>query len=358
MKKAGKILLIVVGLFVCIFGMNQFRCNHSAKENLREAGIRYYRMEDYSNAVESFSLALEQKEPFTKDVDLDIYYYLANGEFRQKHYSNAITYYNKLIELGEKSAGLYTDLGISYMNLSKYEAAYRALKKAVSYGDSTIDVYYNVCQACIYTNRSLECVKYAKLGYPKIKKTMDSKVLHALETKEISSLSKERRDLLKKYGTMAYMSGDEEYAYTIYSLLNDGQDEEIPLYLGYCLAGKKDYKGAIAAITQYEQTHEATPLADAKLAYCFIQLGQYEEAKTWIEKALSYENQPMKQELLMEKGIVFERTGDFDAAFDCFSEYVKAYPSDPKGIREYDFLVTRISDEKAAVCGVDNGNHQ
>ena len=88
-----------------------------------------------------------------------------------------------------------------------------------------------------------------------------------------------------------------------------------------------------------------------------MQLERYEDALKLVDKALSVKGQKLKRELIFEKGVALEKTGSFDDAFDIFKSYIEDYPNDEEALDEYDFLTTRISDEKAEQANVSNGNN-
>lgn len=343
-------------LTVSIVCMVQFKQQHSAKETLREEGIRYYRMARYEDAADCFSLALKQQELFTEESDRDIYYYLADGEMKQEDYASAITYYEKLVQLKEESVDLYANMGICYEQLDKAEQAYSCFKQAVALEDSNGDIYSHLSQVCNKLGKTEECQEYAQKGYDCVKKQLSKNVTALLSGGQANSLTTgERRDL-NQCGQLAYFSGNYQEAYQYYEILYQSGDSSAALYMGHCLAEAGEYERAMELLNAYKETDGDNPLADAKIVYCYMQLGQYEEALALVDEALNQEGQTLQQELLYEKGVALERKGEFDSAFDCFAQYVEQYPGEEKGKREYDFLVTRISDEKAAVAGVDNGN--
>ena len=356
MHKRIKYIAILVLVILCGYGMVQFKTNHSAKEVLREEGIRYYRMAKYEDAVDCFSLALKQQESFSDDVDKDIYFYLADGEMKQENYTTAITYYEKLIELSENGVDLYANLGICYEQQEKYDQAYTYFNKASKCKGASSEVFYQLAEICLLVNRPEEAKKAATSGYKLLKKQISKPVQEAMKTGVFKDASKGQITELTQCAQLAYLSGDYENAYSYYKILKDTGNETADLYMGHCLAEAGRYDEALNLLLGYEQEHGEHLLATTKIAYCYMQQEKYEEALPLIDKALSGNETALVQELLYEKGIALEHTGDFDGAFDCFAEYSKDYPEDEQGKREYDFLVTRISDEKAASAGVDNGN--
>lgn len=356
MHKRVKYAAIAVLVILCGYGMVQFKNHHSAKETLREEGIRYYRMAKYADAADCFSLALKQQESFSGSVDKDIYFYLADGEMKQENYITAITYYEKLLELSENGVDLYANLGICYEEQEKYNQAYTYFNKAAECEEASSEVFYQLAEICLLVNRPEEAREAATSGYALLKKQISKPVQKALETGVLNSPTKGQLKELTKCAQLAYLSGDYDNAYSYYKILKETGNETADLYMGHCLAEAGNYDEALLLLQGYVEKHEGQQLATAKIAYCYMQQGRFQDALPLLEQALSGEETALLQELLYEKGVALEHVGDFDGAFDCFSDYISRYPKDEEGKREYDFLVTRISDEKAAAAGVDNGN--
>jgi tetratricopeptide (TPR) repeat protein len=199
-------------------------------------------------------------------------------------------------------------------------------------------------------------MEYAKQGYQYVKGQMSTAVQELVANGTAQSVTTGQSKELNKCGQLAYLSGNYEEAYTYYSVLYSAGEDGAALYMGHCLAESGQYEQALELFDNYESKHGEQPLSVAKKAYCKMQLEQYAEALELIDKALAMDGQQLGKELLYEKGVALERTGDFDSAFDCFAEYVEQYPEDTQAQREYDFLVTRLSDEKAEAVGVDNGD--
>jgi tetratricopeptide (TPR) repeat protein len=337
-------LLIVIAIICSLSFMIHFKSTHSAKERLREAGIRYYRMGWYDDADECFSLALKQKEAFSLRSDKDIYYYLADGEMKRDNYANAIVYYDKLINLGEEGKDLYGNLGLCYHEIGKDKECYDSLKKAAAASDADTEIIYTLMVTCQNLGYFDEVQKYADEGYKLVKKTLstESKELMTKDVKKSGKVSSKVLRELREYGTFAYLSGEYTVAYTCYDILMKQGHTDVTPYVACCLADKGEYEEALDMLLDYTASNETNALCDAKIVYCYMQLGKYKEALSLVDKAMSYEGQGALKELLYEKGVALEYTGDFNGAYECFREYVGKYPDDEKAKREYDFLLTRV----------------
>ena len=354
-KRIRNVLLTILVLAAALYGMLSFSWAHSAKETLREEGIRYYRMGDYENATDCLTLALKQKEAGSQKVDRDIYYYLADGQMKQEDYAAAVTYYEKLLELHNTGIDLYTNLGICYEKLNKPEAALTYYKKAIACKEATSTHYAMLAQFYRKQNAITECKSTAQKGYDLLKKEEGDTPYE--KGKDTETMSSAEKDKVLRYAVLAYLSGNYEDAYAYYKLEEDGGDQEASLAMGHCLAESGKYEEALSLLNSYVSQHGATTFANAKIAYCYMQLGQYEQAARLIDACLvASDVGGLQAELTYEKGVVLEKSGDFDSAYDCFTAYLALVPNDEKAKREVDFLITRLSDEKAAAVGQDNGN--
>ena len=337
-------ILIAVIVICSLSFMIHFKTTHSAKERLREAGIRYYRMGWYEDADECFSLALKQKEAFSLKSDKDIYYYLADSEMKRGNYKNAIVYYDKLIKLGESGKDLYGNLGLCCHEAGRDKECYDNLKKAAKASDADAEIIYTLMVTCQNLGYFDEVKQYATEGYKLIKDSL-SKETKEVMTSDISDSDKVSSKVLmelREYGTFAYLSGEYTVAYTCYDILMKQGASDVTPYVACCLADKGEYEEALNMLLDYTSSNDTNALCDAKIVYCYMQLGKYKEALLLVDKAMSYESQGAIKELLYEKGVALEYTGDFNGAYECFKEYISKYPDDEKARREYDFLSTRI----------------
>ena len=74
-----------------------------------------------------------------------------------------------------------------------------------------------------------------------------------------------------------------------------------------------------------------------------MKIENYEEAVSAFEKGMSMEDcsDTMKQEMLFNTVVSYEKLGDWDNAKEKVSEYNEQYPGDSKAEKEAEFLETR-----------------
>ena len=98
-----------------------------------------------------------------------------------------------------------------------------------------------------------------------------------------------------------------------------------------------------AAQKTYERGYEKTGDLDFLKRLCQLCL----DVKNY-DAALSYADQGIKEggdragEFLYCKIVIYEKEQDYESAYRAAAEYVKAYPEDEKGKKEYAFLSTRV----------------
>ena len=77
------------------------------------------------------------------------------------------------------------------------------------------------------------------------------------------------------------------------------------------------------------------------MGMCYAAAGDYENALTAFQTGLSLSDTGFTQELRFNEIVTYEKLGDAATAKELCESYVKDYPSDEAGQREYQFLKTR-----------------
>lgn len=94
----------------------------------------YYYKEEYSNATISLNEAF-------RNGFADAYYYLGNIYEKQGDYESALDNYRLFIEdeSSDKTASVYNQIALCYINLNQYEEALSYIKTGLSYNDIFVD---------------------------------------------------------------------------------------------------------------------------------------------------------------------------------------------------------------------------
>ena len=68
---------------------------------------------------------------------------------------------------------------------------------------------------------------------------------------------------------------------------------------------------------------------------------KYEDALSYVLKGLALEDVSAMKQLMLKKVTLYEKTVDYNKAYEAAVEYTKLYPEDKKMAREVVFLSTR-----------------
>lgn len=139
-----------------------------------------------------------------------------------------------------------------------------------------------------------------------------------------------------------YQLNDYEQAEEIYDKLIASDSDEPSYYQlkGRCARDDGDPERAMEIYTDgWEHTQDSTFL---KLI-CDIYLEQedYENALAFTEQGIAAGGET-KGEFMYQKVIIYERSLDYDAAYEAVQEYCELFPEDEKAQKEMTFLSTRI----------------
>ena len=139
-----------------------------------------------------------------------------------------------------------------------------------------------------------------------------------------------------------YQLNDYEQAEEIYDKLIASDSDESSYYQlkGRCARDDGDPERAMEIYTDgWEHTQDSTFL---KLI-CDIYLEQedYENALAFTEQGIAAGGET-KGEFMYQKVIIYERSLDYDAAYEAVQEYCELFPEDENAQKEMTFLSTRI----------------
>ncbi|MGN0466772.1 MAG: tetratricopeptide repeat protein [Lachnospiraceae bacterium] len=150
-------------------------------------------------------------------------------------------------------------------------------------------------------------------------------------------------DDVNYYEADCYMRQEKyDKAIAIYDQMLDKKADDSKLYMlkGNCYMKKKQTKEALETYkTGYEVTKDTSLLPN--IAYCHIKRGNYEKAKEIVKIGLDSGDESIKQDLLFDEIVLYEKEMDYKKAYEKAKEYVNLYPDDEKGQKELTFLETR-----------------
>lgn len=139
-----------------------------------------------------------------------------------------------------------------------------------------------------------------------------------------------------------YQLEEFDKAEEIYDHLLQSSEKETKYYLlqGRCYQAEEDYEKAVKL---YETAYEKTENSEFLKRICDLYLEQedYEKALIYADKGIQAGGES-KKELMFQKVIIYEKSEDYEAAYDAVNRYCELFPDDKNAEKEKVFLSTRI----------------
>lgn len=284
----------------------------------RGLGMAYMGLAQYKDAGKAFEAALASTDDRMRGNILDIELHLATAQYRDGDYEETIATCDRILEDYE-NADAYFLRGAGRLSEDMQEEAGADFDAAAALNSEDYDLYLDIYEC--YRKRNL-----SGLG---------SRYLQ-------SALAIQGEDMEHYYhrGRIYYYL--ENYEEAQLQLMGPAQVKYEPAM--YLLArvylALEDYMHAQAEYRQIEEEFGQSTAVCNGLALCAISSGDYELALSCIAQGLAMETGD-KQELYFNEIVAYERMQDFAAAKAKAQEYIRQYPSDEAGMREWTFLATR-----------------
>lgn len=139
-----------------------------------------------------------------------------------------------------------------------------------------------------------------------------------------------------------YQLKDYDKAEKIYNKLINNDSKNVQYYIlkGECVAKSGDVESAVKV---YEQGWNHTQDTDflEKICEIYVKQKDYENALVYIQKGIDQGGES-KASFMYGKIVIYEKAQEYDKAYEVAQKYVKLYPDDEAGKKEYTFLSTRI----------------
>lgn len=126
----------------------------SYKEELREQGIAEFNSGNYEKAEQLLQESIDEKQWFSKSMDIDSKVYIAESTLKRGDYTKALTLYNELLNSNEysnkeflKDRIEFADAMDTFINQKDYSSAAAKLEKLIEKGDSSLNIYLGACYA-------------------------------------------------------------------------------------------------------------------------------------------------------------------------------------------------------------------
>lgn len=295
------------------------------KENNKQAyrgkGIAYLQMNDNENALAMFNKALAIKE--RNDLNNDILYYKAKTLENTEKLEDAIQIYSDILASDNKNASIYSARANIYRQLSDFEASIADYDMAIKYAPEDFNVFFGKFFSLKDEGKEEEALA----------------VLEQAATIKIVS-EEDKFNLAKVH---FYQENYETALNELITSLSDGFTEA-NYYLGEISLVNGDYKSALDYYLAYEKAgNSINAIYYNQLMVCYLNLSDYENAKTSLSKAKTYSTVAIKEQLMKNEIILLEKTSDFSGALKIMEEYATTYTMDEETKKDYEFLKTRVN---------------
>lgn len=284
----------------------------------RGLGMADMGLAQYAEAQEAFKAALDCTDSRMDENVLDIELHLATAQYRDEAYDEAIATCDHILE-EHRNADAYFLRGASRLYEGREEEAGEDFDAAVSLRGEDYDLYLDI----------YEC--YRKLN------------LSGLGGEYLqSALAIQGEDTEHYYNRGRIYYYLENYEEAQMQLMGPVEAKYEPaMYLiGKVYLALQDYVHAQAAYREIQEEFGESVAACNGMALCSLASGDYDMALAYIAEGLSLDSGD-KQELYFNEIVAYEKKQDFAAAKAKAQEYVRRYPTDEAGIREWTFLSTR-----------------
>lgn len=290
------------------------------ENSYRGLGIAYLNTGEYEKSIEAFDKALGEALGKIGELEIDICYYKAVAQFKNKDMAGAIETYTSLIEYDGDNKEPYYLRATAYLNQEKLDLAKTDFDAAISKDTNAYDMYINVYENLYEHGYIDEGKLYLEKALKQLKKSEDNnlylgRVYYYLEDYETAEVELEK----------AVKAGE-----------NEGY-----LYLGQVYDKLKDTKTAQSYYSQYMEKINKSAEAYNSLGESLFQEKNYAGALQMFQGGIALEDEKMDKKLRFNEIIAYEYLLDFKSAKAKMEEYLKLYPEDEAALREYEFLKTR-----------------
>lgn len=287
----------------------------------RGKGIAYYLGGMYEEAIEQFDLALKVNE--LSSLNMDILYYMGSSQMIIGQYQEAIATYTLVIEKQPDHADAYVNRAYIYRKSGDYDLSVKDYDKAIQMKPKSYGYYFNKYYMLLEAKQELEA----------------QQVL--VEAEKIEVDTKEDK---YNVGILHYLQGNYDTALAELSDSYANGFYDAYYYIGEIYEVKKDYSTALYYFEKYlEEGKIITPAVYNKIGICYMRMGEYKKALTFLEKGLECSDVVVTKMIKRNIIIAYEKQGMFDIALEKIKEYRAAYPEDVNADREEIFLRTRVN---------------
>ena len=289
-------------------------------DSYRGKGIAQLNEGNYADAAISLSKAILNQQGDDPEFTRDVRMYLAYCRQMQGNTDEAMKLYGELIE-EEPDADLLFQRGRMYMAQGKYSLADQDFTQAAELS-SDYNLYISIYETYASYRKGANGSEFLE------------KAMSKVEGNDGDSYS---RGLIYYY-LQDYDSARSEL---ISALRDDADNEKIMLLLGKTYLAMGDVADARAMYKEHIEDDNHAAAAYNGMALCDMADENYSAALDNIKKGLGFGDEEANKSLLFNEILIYEHYEDWESAKELAAQYVKAYPLEEEGLREYEFLSTR-----------------
>ena len=299
---------------------NAIRLDPEEKKAYRGKGLLALKTGDYESAVSFFNQALEMSGGKVSGDETDVLFYRAEAEQGMEDYSAAINTYSIIIDTVKDKAAAYDMRGICYLKAGEEEKAKADFDAAIQEDKNDYTLYISIYQALSEAGKEEEGKAYLN---------------------QALLISDRGQDAHKYRGMVQYLLGEYGSAETEFLAVKD-PDTETRRYLAMVYeAMGEDGK----AEEQYEailQSGEENPSIYVSLGAHKLHTEDYQAALDYFTRGMAVPGGEEVSQLYFGEAVAYEYLGQYDVALEKFQAYVERFGETEEAAKEIAFCKTRI----------------
>ena len=235
--------------------------------------VHYYGSRDYESALKEFTLA-ERARPSDPDVLAATGYILR----RQGRFEQAAAKLREALELNPRDAGLARELGVTYINLRRWQEAERSYDRSISLRPDQVNAYYS--KASVYWNWRGDLVA-ARKTLESIPDPDDPDVLFSWVLQEL--YERDYQAVLDRLASAPFDVSEGSESAGLPSSYWAGEAHRLR---GDPEQARAAFEEALPQIERWAEEHPDLPFGVANIAFGYAGLGRKEEAIRKAERAV------------------------------------------------------------------------
>ncbi len=285
----------------------------------RGEGLAYLGLGSYDDAINSFTMALEQSNGLIKKIDYDINFYMAVAEYKSGKLESAVNTYSSIIKVDKSNSDAYYLRGKVNLDLGKIDDAKADFDKAIELDKDNSKLYINIYDDLYSKGYEADAKTYINTGVATVSKP---------STYEL--------------GIFNYYLGDYTQARNYFEESSETKKtEEGIVYLGKTYVALDDSSYAIALYEEYTANNKTADIVYNEIGLLKAANKDYEGALMAFEAGLENESPSCKQALMYNRIVANEFLGNFSEAKKQMEFYLQQFPGDADAERENIFLSSR-----------------